>query len=319
MITYKIKQDKILIFWFVILFSFLGLVFLRESINIRVHNNKQVLEKHHFSIMKNNTHIIKNVSELKLGDGCRHVYIDLGTNVGVQIRKIYEEFVTPLSTSLWEGLWTTQATYYYDKYLGNLETRLKYKNICSFGFEPNPIHVTWLKSLEKCYNFKSLKTKIHTTTAVSNKNEGDVSFFIGDESYTYRTSSLYKQDDFEIEVKIDKLDIIEFILNEIKDRKIPPIQDVQEDLYPPSVMVQIDIEGEEYVVIPSLLSRGALCYIDLIMFDSHEKQKLFKDFNFVYDTILRPNSGCKLSKILQMDDEVNGDSKFIPEGCEQFF
>ena len=72
----------------------------------------------------------------KLADGCRDVYIDLGTNVGVQIRKIFEPQLYPGGAVLPR----------FDKYFGT-----KRSNVCVFGFEPNPVHMNVLKQLQDTY------------------------------------------------------------------------------------------------------------------------------------------------------------------------
>ena len=68
-------------------------------------------------------------------DGCYHVYLDVGTNVGIQIRKLYEPEKYPDA-----------------KIHRIFDEHFKRKNvtstghICAIGFEPNPRHVPILQS-----------------------------------------------------------------------------------------------------------------------------------------------------------------------------
>ena len=84
-----------------------------------------------------NTFTFKASSNIDL-DGCYHVYLDVGTNVGVQIRKLYEP-------KLYPGAPIHSA---FDKYFNRSETTLPY--ICAVGFEPNPKHEEWLQSKYSC-------------------------------------------------------------------------------------------------------------------------------------------------------------------------
>ena len=81
-------------------------------------------------------HLLKTTSD-KSGDvlsvnpldGCLHVYLDLGTNTGVQIRKLFEPHKFPAADVL----------PIFDKYFGPVEERDS-STVCAVGFEPNPEH-----------------------------------------------------------------------------------------------------------------------------------------------------------------------------------
>ena len=67
-------------------------------------------------------------------DGCKYVYLDVGTNVGIQIRKLFEPDLYP----------NASIHQVFDRYFGNIEKRTR-DGICAVGFEPNPSHTTILK------------------------------------------------------------------------------------------------------------------------------------------------------------------------------
>ena len=69
-------------------------------------------------------------------DGCLHVFIDLGSNRGLQIRKLYEPNTFPLAPVL----------PLYEKYFGKPEER-NLQEICSVSFEPNSKHADHLRQM----------------------------------------------------------------------------------------------------------------------------------------------------------------------------
>ena len=120
-------------------------------------------------------------------DGCVHVYLDVGSNIGVQVRKLFEPNLYPDAYIL----------SYFDEWYGKYDnvTKKRPEKICAVGFEPNPSHVkrwkliywpvvlqfslNWLnrlQAIEKAYNKCGYSTKFFTKTAVSNK-DGLAKFF----------------------------------------------------------------------------------------------------------------------------------------------
>merc|ERR1712088_922203 len=74
-------------------------------------------------------------------DGCLHVFLDLGSNRGLQIRKLYEPHLFPLAPIL----------PLYQKYFGVPESR-NLQELCTVAFEPNPQHTDHLKNLAANYS-----------------------------------------------------------------------------------------------------------------------------------------------------------------------
>ena len=77
-------------------------------------------------------------------DGCYHVYLDVGTNVGIQIRKLYEPEKYP----------NASIHKFFDEHFKRNNVSSS-RHICAIGFEPNPRHVSILQSKPK-NNPKSL-------------------------------------------------------------------------------------------------------------------------------------------------------------------
>ena len=69
-------------------------------------------------------------------DGCYHVYLDIGSNVGVQVRKLFQPELYPGSRVL----------KVFDETFGKPNER-NYSEICTIGVEPNPQHTAKLKGI----------------------------------------------------------------------------------------------------------------------------------------------------------------------------
>ena len=65
-------------------------------------------------------------------DGCYYVYLDVGSNVGVQVRKLFEPYLYPNAKFL----------DVFNEEFGPFEERKKH--VCAVGFEPNPHHTNKL-------------------------------------------------------------------------------------------------------------------------------------------------------------------------------
>ena len=106
----------------------------------------------------------------RLADGCAHVYLDVGANIGMHERFLFEKELYP-ATQAMQG--------YMDSVFGVATPR---SSICTFGFEGNPKHDDRLESLEKCYNdVMGYRTKFFRGTAVVGGAEKNVTFCFGND------------------------------------------------------------------------------------------------------------------------------------------
>lgn len=195
-----------------------------------------------------------------LANDCNHVFLDLGCNIGVQIRKLYEpeKFRNQKSAIL--------QTFNY--YFGS--TR---HEVCAFSFEPNPKHQPRLREMEAVYQTLGWRYH-HVNAAVSTRNATlsllrrnnnnfdfaavlmkDLSRFKNISSTTFNT------------VQVTVIDFIEFMKRHIINRRINHPHNKGK------VVVKMDVEGEEYALLPSLISSGLLCgHVDVIMVEFHVRQ-----------------------------------------------
>ena len=120
--------------------------------------------------------------QARWADGCDHVFLDIGANRGVSIRKLFEPEAYPTAGYDWDnaGLprWLLGKNrtapnghiFYaplFDAHFGTDRTSNNFGGICAFGFEPNPQHTPRLQALERCYTQRGWRVKIFTETAVS--------------------------------------------------------------------------------------------------------------------------------------------------------
>jgi len=183
--------------------------------------------------------------------GCSSIYVDIGSNVGVQIRKLFEPSKYPGSTILRE----------FDNLFGLPEIRTKASNetkLCAIGFEANPQMVDRLQTIEKAYNANGWKVKFMVPFAVSDVDNKDVTFFVdGDTGVNQWGSSImnwqgpnglnprHRKNMSAVNVKT--LDMARFLEKEIFS------------VNPKTVVMKMDIEGSEFIVLPELIRRGHLC------------------------------------------------------------
>lgn len=96
-------------------------------------------------------------------NGCYHIFLDVGSNIGNTIRKLYEPHLF------------INASYLpiFNKYFGDSES---VPTVCSVGFEPNPRHVKTLQEIQTAYQKCGWKTVFHTSTAAAH-SYGLATFF----------------------------------------------------------------------------------------------------------------------------------------------
>jgi len=230
-------------------------------------------------------------------DGCLHVYLDVGTNVGIQIRKIFEP-------SLFPG---APALPIFDKYFGSPDTR-KPQDVCVVGFEPNPAHIKKLEKLEEAYNKCGWRVLINKKTGVAGRNSEahyQVEFSFDFEIKLDVAGRLVDNDtNTNNTVKVKSIWLAEFVNNIVAKRKRP-------DGKRGSVVMKLDIEGKELEVVPDLVMSGALPHIDSIHLDWTNDP--YTDLNKVLglkgamellNGLANENNLQHVTEILAVDDET---------------
>ena len=185
----------------------------------------------------------------KLGDGCYHVFLDVGSNIGIHGRFLFEPQKYPDSTS-------SVATF--DREFGSPRDNRLY---CVFAFEPNPKFEQRHLDLEKAY--RTLGWQYTFIKAGASNIDGNLTFYQShlvnsttENGFSALTSkTLYGTDASGRTVQI--LRLASWIQNEIEDRRIP--MQYPKQIHEPKVVMKLDVEGLEFKVFPDLLTTGALC------------------------------------------------------------
>ena len=226
-------------------------------------------------------------SEDNILNGCYHIYLDVGSNIGNQIRKLFEPEKYPNAPLLAK----------FDQYFGPIENRRISSPeggsmVCAVGFEPNPVHALHLKELEKVYKTCGWNVKMMTSTGISNRN-GITKFYhigiggglnLGGGILPPNLSSVKNKsqsNEITSENRVTLLRLSEFLTNIVSKRQIP-MYDTKD---PPKVVVKMDIEGSEIDVIPDVVLNGGLSLIDLLMVEWHARYERLNSRREAHDQI----------------------------------
>jgi len=256
-------------------------------------------------------------------DGCSHVYLDVGSNVGVQIRKLYD------GRSVYPDAPVHDI---FDKYFGK-----DHSKVCAIGFEPNPHHTKRLKAIQGCY--QALGFRMSFVFAAASSTDGQATFNIDGVGWANEwSSSLVATDKISknkgfFKHTVPTIDLAKFINNVVARRKIPAG-------VPPAVVMKLDIEGSEVTLLPHMMQTGVLCAersqsvqpfplgvnISFIEFHpmsfpakSKEAHALYMLQNDLNEIVGLDTDNCKPTNITALDDETFlHDGKPFPDGCSQF-
>ena len=245
---------------------------------------------------------------------CSGVYLDIGTNIGVQIRKLYDPHLFPRAKVL----------PIFNYYFGDDR-----RNVCAIGFEPNPKHAGYLERLQDNLVCRGRRTHIFTRTAAATVTS-KLTFYSDSRSAKERqewgASLINWQRATNSSVTVQGIDLAEFVMTDvlIPLRRAHLAQNGNAGLQVPIVM-KMDIEGSEYGVILHLLAKGVLCQLDFGMLEWHPG--LTGDYNnslqieHTLGLLLNHSSrydACNVT-LAHLDDETYGIEGFnIPhETCER--
>jgi len=202
-------------------------------------------------------------------DGCLHVFIDLGANRGLQIRKLYEPHMFPLAIIL----------PLYQRYFGLPQDRNN-QQICSVAFEPNPKHAEHLKELAANYATCGIKVLVHNS-GVGNRDTttkfAPFNTLLGHEvGYDCAARLIYEDESmegftkthFHEEVEMETVNVVriaKYITDVVAKRRLPTSAGVTI----PRVVIKSDIEGAELKIIPDMVITGAFGHVDNIHMEWH--------------------------------------------------
>ena len=211
------------------------------------------------------------------------IYLDVGSNIGVQVRKLFEPDKYPEAPVL----------PVFSEVFGDDRGR----RVCAVGFEMNPSHTQRLQEVQAAYTACGFRVHFFTEVAVSNAN-GTVPFWSNRDVLEVGASIFDRFVDSRAEaavpVWVRALDLVHFLEHEVLG-------------HAPTVMMKMDIEGAELLVLPGLLARGLLCRVAALTLEFHEDVMLDGDRRELEALraalpIVLTRGGCR-SRLLLLDDE----------------
>lgn len=197
----------------------------------------------------------------KLADGCYHVFLDVGSNIGNHVRFLYESDLYPKAkvakAFFAEAFGPSSSSSLSD---GESNGGRDNRDVCVFGFEPNPDHSTRHARLREAYAGRGWNY-LPINAGVGHQY-GNLTFYhTGDDlGFTSKQSSCRKRCD---PVNVPVIRLSDWIKREVEGRKIPEYRHEKNNntytAIPPRVVMKMDIEMMEYEVFPDLMLSGALC------------------------------------------------------------
>lgn len=181
-----------------------------------------------------------------------------GTNVGAQIRKLYDPWQFPKAAIL---------DLYNETYGANRS------GVCTLGVEANPVHTPYLSKLNGYFRSKSYQALVLTETAAS-ISTGKVTFHLDHGSPVEWGASLAagswqgRSNTTSNDAAVWTLDLPAFVADVV--RPLVAQQQREREVRVP-VGMKLDVEGEEYALLPGLITNGGLCDLAMIYLEPHRE------------------------------------------------
>ena len=219
---------------------------------------------------------------------CHSVYLDVGSNIGVQIRKLYQPHLyarvdpqmhSVLATFGGQALRdshnvTPPVLPIFDQYFGHAPRC----NVCTIGIEPNPRHTPRLVKLERSMRAAGAGVLVLNRTA-ADVSDGNTWVWMTPASASYGPKvndvgltpypaskkppkKLLGSSRLQQVRTVDLARIIIFIKRLLAARHTDASRRGQ-------LVMKVDTEGAEYRLLPELLRRSAACAVDLMFLEWH--------------------------------------------------
>jgi len=192
-------------------------------------------------------------------ENCSKLFIDLGSNAGTHIRKLFEPDKYPQS----------KYSQVFDDAFGSSSFRQNSSaitGICAFGFEANPRFVSRYHDIEAAYHRQGWRARWFAPAAVSNES-GNVTFWLNDDlpinekddHMDWSASTVNRGSNSSSNITVPEMEFASFL------------EAVRLHAAPGYRLMKMDIEGAEFPVLAELLERGLLCEgsLDLMTIEWH--------------------------------------------------
>jgi hypothetical protein len=198
---------------------------------------------------------------------CAHFYFDLGTNIGIQIDKLYNQSCQSPLQKVFEKVYS------------------KRREVCTFGFEPNPHHVTILKSVSQKYlDFGYYVYIYHAFAGIENTVSQlylNPDFANGKSNHMWGAGHKKQHNNNNPPIHIPTINIL------------PLLQSISSNS---NIVVKMDIEHDEKVILPALNRTHLLCKIKYLVVEWHGSRTILNQ--------VRHTMTCNNTQIIELDDNV---------------
>ena len=172
-------------------------------------------------------------------DGCKHVYLDVGANIGLQVRKLFEPERFP-------GALIQPV---FDRYFGADVARRR-AEVCAVGFEPNLDLTSRLAELGERYTRLGWRTSF--LKAAASTRDGNVTFyrdvsFVGARNNQWGASMFASSFNQALGARarraamtVPTIDLAEWMLAEVVNRRLPPEASSSESVQRPRVVMKLE-------------------------------------------------------------------------------
>jgi hypothetical protein len=238
------------------------------------------------------SHLTQLETLLNQIDKCEHIYLDIGTNIGVQIRKLFEPRLFPKASIL----------PYFESFYGPASERSS--RVCAIGMEPNPKWTMKLSKLQSDYQEKGYNVIIFTETAANIHNK----------NMTFYTTPFDKTENHEWGSSLiawDKRMIATTAGSISLSSLIQLIQYRKGKTENSTTFMKLDVEGAEFEILSDLIFSGSICYVKQIAIEWHPwfrreiKPPKVKDLMSMINWLIKRKKNCP-SELIHLDDESYG-------------
>ena len=204
-------------------------------------------------------HDEERIRQLLVSHRCEAVYLDVGSNIGVQIRKLFEPHKypgAPVHALFKETFASTDRC-----------------RVCAIGVEPNPRHRNRLSQLQS--RLAAAGAGVTVFEAAAGSADGVLTLQFGARKSNFEDAGAstlgigrYRGHD-EVVVRMLRLSRLVKLVRaqlDITARRAgtPPGQRAGK------ILMKLDIEGSEWTVLTDLMDSGALCAVDGVFVEYHD-------------------------------------------------
>ena len=195
----------------------------------------------------------------KLADGCYHVFMDVGANIGVHGRFLYEPHKYPIAKTSRE---------IFDREFG---AKRDNRDFCVFAFEPNPRHHPKIQAKADAYQAMGWRYQL-VPVGVGDEDSVLAFYRQGDDrneewGFNAMPSTSKRNGKVAVNVSVPVVRLSTWISENVEGRRLPDrpygnytdIRDKNGKVGGPKIAMKMDIEAMEFRVLPDLLYSGILC------------------------------------------------------------